>query len=752
MPPGASTLDDAGLPLPASNQRAVRLGLAVVGLGLVSGLATYLILTGLTPITPRAEVVLAVLVVNGAMIVAMIALIAWQVHGLMRAWRERVPGARLHVRIVALFSIIAALPAILLAVAATITFSRSLDNWFSARTRQIVSSSLEVAQAYLDEHGQVIRTEIVSMARDIDSAAATVQGDDRQFRSLLLVQAGLRNLPAAFVINRDATPRVSAIMDDKITYAAPPPGVIQQASVGQVVLMTSPTTSRIAAVTRLEKIPGALLYVVRGVSPQVVSYVGQAQAGVDEYEQLRRRRGGLRFAHGLMYFAISTTALLAAIWVGLWFASRFVAPIRRLIFAATEVSKGNLAVELPIRKGEGDLRRLSQTFNTMTSELKSQRDELVSANDQLLERRLFMEAVLSGVSAGVLGVDGDGTITLANRSAERLLGRGEGELAGRTLADAMPELVAAADASEEAAGKARRQRQVNVAVNGEERTFAVRVTQAEAATGGHGTVVTFDDITELVSAQRTAAWADVARRIAHEIKNPLTPIQLSAERIRRKYDKVITEDREVFDKCTETIIRQVGDVARMVDEFSSFARMPKPQMEDFDLRVAVRDSVTLFQMGTRDVAFTLDMPKEPLVMSIDRRLITQAVTNLVKNAAEACQQHAEGPDREEGYKGRVETIVARRGEEAVIEVIDNGVGLARQNRARLLEPYVTTKAKGTGLGLAIVQKVVEQHGGTLVLEDAPPGEGRTRGALVRITMPVRRGEAATQDRKADAAA
>ncbi|MGH6814539.1 MAG: sensor histidine kinase, partial [Hyphomicrobiaceae bacterium] len=424
----------------------------------------------------------------------------------------------------------------------------------------------------------------------------------------------------------------------------------------------------------------------------------------------------------------------------LWLAERFVAPIRRLIAGAQEVSKGNLQVELPIRRGEGDLRRLSQTFNTMTADLRSQRGALVTANEQLTERRRFTEAVLANVSAGVLGLDGDGRITIANRSAEKLLGSPAGGLTGKPLQEVVPEFDALPDA-DTAHGDGRAHAQVTRVVAGEIRTFAVTVTRERSDDREGSAVVTFDDITELVAAQRSSAWADVARRIAHEIKNPLTPIQLSAERIRRKYTNAIKpEDREVLEKCTATIIRQVGDVTRMVDEFSAFARMPKPQMETLDVREVVREALTLFQMSTSDIAFEMTAPDEAILVLLDRRLISQAIANLVKNAAEAIQQAAEKAGKGSNYKGHVDVRIARVGDRVLIDVIDNGIGLVRQNRSRLLEPYVTTKTKGTGLGLAIVQKIVEQHRGTIALEDAPPTPERSQGALVRIALAVRTGQ------------
>jgi two-component system nitrogen regulation sensor histidine kinase NtrY len=392
-------------------------------------------------------------------------------------------------------------------------------------------------------------------------------------------------------------------------------------------------------------------------------------------------------------------------------------------------------------------------FNAMTKELERQRTDLVTANAQLIERRRFMEAVLSGVSAGVIGLDRQKRITLASRSAEKLLALDGSKLIGRPLADAVPEFAPMLDGVDE--HKGRPQHQVTLIINGEERNFSVSMTHEEQGVEDYGSVLTFDDVTELVSAQRTSAWADVARRIAHEIKNPLTPIQLSAERLRRKYGRMITEDVETFERCTDTIIRQVGDVTRMVDEFSAFARTPKPQMEDHDIRDVVRAAVLDRQMTTTEITFDTKVGKDPVIVTCDRRLVGQAVSNLVKNAQEALQAWSENAGKEPGWRARIETVVRRIGDRAHIEVIDNGPGLPKHNRNRLLEPYVTTKGnKGTGLGLAIVLKSVEQHGGTLSLEDAPPAPGRSHGALIRISLPLSKSpvEKSSQEQPETAAA
>ncbi len=742
--PNVPSVQVSGLPTPHARNRAFWIGLVVMVLSLISGLATYLILTNLTPIVPTGEVVLIVVLVNAVMILAMLSVIGWQMLGMWRAWRNKVAGSRLHIRIVALFSIIAALPAILLAIAATTSFARGLDSWFSSRPRQIIQNSVQVANAYLQEHGQTIRNDLVNMAKDLENAPSTVRTDARRLHAFLIGQAGLRDLSVVNIVDGNGDIAIKGVEADTIRFDRPPAAALQQAMDGQVPTMVSGETNRVAALVKLESHPGFMLYAARGVNPQVIGFMRATQARLDEYERLRRSRGPLTVLHGLMYSTTALTALLAAIWTGFWFAGRFVDPIGRIIGAAQEVSRGNLAVALPVIRGEGDLRRLSQTFNTMTTELRTQRDALVAVNDQLMERRQFMEAVLAGVSAGVLGLDENGHVTIANSSALRLLGMESRVLLEQPLAVAVPEFGALL-ASNGGEIKPWSQVEVKRLINGEERTFSVRLT-SQGVGPGEGAVLTFDDITELVSAQRTSAWGEVARRLAHEIKNPLTPIILSADRIRRKYGKVIVEDRETFDKLTATIERQAGDIKTMVDEFASFARIPKPVMEMHDLREAIQDGVILVREANPNITYQMTMPDDPVKASFDRRLITQSLNNLIKNATEAVEA-VDARTQPAGWRGRVEAILRVLPDRYEIEVLDNGAGLPKQHRTRLLEPYVTTKGnKGTGLGLSIVQKIVEQHGGALGLDDAPGG-----GALVRLTLPNRKPIQPAEPRKAAAA-
>jgi two-component system nitrogen regulation sensor histidine kinase NtrY len=453
----------------------------------------------------------------------------------------------------------------------------------------------------------------------------------------------------------------------------------------------------------------------------------ETQATVSDFTNLESRRFGVQLAFALMYTVIALAVLLSAAWLGLNFANRLVAPIRRLIGAANIVSTGNLYVQVPVLRSEGDLAQLGETFNRMTYELRTQRDDIVRARDLIDQRRRFTEAVLAGASAGVIGVDGQGCISILNRSAEKLVDRLESDVIGHPLSEILPELK---DIFTNAQLGIQRLVQGQVTINrrNRERNLSVRVTTEQSPDSERGYVITLDDITELVTAQRTSAWADIARRIAHEIKNPLTPIQLSAERLRRKYGKSITDDPAVFYQCTDTIVRQVDDIKRMVDEFSKFARMPKAVIAAEDVADTVRQVVFLMRVGNDDVDIDLELAEDPMPARFDRRLISQGLTNIIKNASEAI---AAVPQTVRG-RGRIRVIAAREGNDIIIDVIDNGIGLPKENRNRLLEPYVTTREKGTGLGLAIVGRILEEHGGGIELRDASekfPGE---RGAWMRL--------------------
>jgi len=705
------------------------LGPLAVGLALLSAAVTFLVLTCLTPVLPTHEVVVTVLLVNVATVLILLAIIIREVLLIIQARRRGRAGARLHVRIVGLFSVIAAVPAILVAIVASITLDRGLDRWFSSRTQALIANSLTVAEVYFREHAAMIRSDIMAMAFDVGRAKPLFDQDRARFRQFLTNQAAGRSLPNVIMIRSDLS--VIERTDDQRAgqHEVPPPAAGALADVSdvepQVALLTEAKT--VAAVIKLHGYEDAYLYVARPVDPRVAEQLEATQASVAEYASLQERRLGVQVAFALMYTVIALIVLLSAVWIGLNFAKSLVAPIRRLIGAADQVSTGNLYVQVPVRPGEGDLAQLGETFNKMTHELRTQRDDLMRAHNLIDSRRRFTEAVLAGASAGVIGVDPDGRISILNRSAEKLIGTIEADALGRPLGEVVPEL--AALFTEARSGFQRLvQGQIMINRSSRDRNLSVRVTTEQSVAAQHGFVITLDDITELVSAQRTSAWADVARRIAHEIKNPLTPIQLSAERLRRKYGAAISEDKAVFEQCTDTIVRQVEDIKRMVDEFSRFARMPKPVMAAEDVADVVRQVVFLMRVGHADIDIEVDTPDAPMSAEFDRRLISQGLTNIIKNASEAI---AAVPAGELG-RGRIKVQVRRDGGDVIVDVFDNGIGLPKDNRNRLLEPYVTTREKGTGLGLAIVGRILEDHGGSIELNDLPEGMFGGRGAWARL--------------------
>jgi two-component system nitrogen regulation sensor histidine kinase NtrY len=706
-------------------------GVAVVVLSIVCGLATYLILTGLAPVKPNRELIAGLMAANLVLVALMAGMIGWQIWKLVQARSHGIAGAGLHIRLVGLFSLIAALPAIIVALFATVTLSRGLDTWFSDRTRSVVDSSVAVAQSYIRETAERIREDVVSISNDLNQQRQLFDTDQQAFVKRVATHAALRGLSAAYVMDRARKYLdVSVTAHSKIPFKPPSEEAFEKAEKGELVITAPGEDPFIRALIELTSYDGRYLYISRLVDTQVLRQLETARESKAEFDQMLNQRQGVQLTFALVYAGVALIFLLSAIWLGLWFADRLVEPIIALVNASRRVSEGDLEVKVPAHGGPGDLSTLGRTFNQMTDQLKSQRDDLMKVNYQLDERRRFTEAMLAGVSAGVIGVDPAGRIDLVNRSAMQLLGMPAGDLIDRLITDAVVPFASLVDqASVKPSGTA--EGQVSIMARGEERSLFVRVTTEASDHAKHGFVVTFDDITELVSAQRNSAWADIARRIAHEIKNPLTPIQLSAERLKRKYTKEIQTDPQIFEQCTDTIIRQVGDIGRMVDEFSSFARMPSAVLEKQDLAQVVKEATILQRVSAGDIHIDVDIPDRPVMLSIDRRLVTQAVTNLVKNAREAIEvRHKEDPHS----KGVIKVEIDETPSQVCINVTDNGVGLPVENRHRLTEPYMTTRDKGTGLGLAIVKRIMEEHGGRLVLQDAPSNGEKRRGALARLVF------------------
>lgn len=714
---------------------------AVVG-ALVTAAISFAILVGVTPIAPDETTTIALIVINALFVVFLIALIGRELHRIAVARRRGKAASRLHVRIVAMFSLIAVLPALLVAIIASITLDIGLDRWFEIRTKTIISSSLSIAEAYVRENARNLQGTTLSMANDLDNGRSLYGLDRTGFRDFLSRQAVGRALAHAALVRIDGSFLMQAQTRSDFDMPEPPAEALQRAEGGQPVLIEPSTSNIVGALIKLRQFDDTYLYTIRLVDPEVLRARQLVTANTSEYRGLESNRRTTQVAFGLLYLGLTLIIVLSAIWTGIAVADRLVRPIRQLIGAADEVATGNLDVSVPVRPSDGDVASLGDTFNKMLLELKSQRNEILHAKDLVDERRRFSEAVLAGVTAGVIGVDSGGTISIVNRSAETMLALPAGQSVGQNLSTLLPHVGRVYEIGRRS-GRPVYREQVTFYRAGAERTFNVQVTieEDDDAKEEKSYVVTIDDITDLVQAQRSSAWADVARRIAHEIKNPLTPIQLSAERIRRRYGKVITEDREVFDQCTDTIIRQVEDIGRMVDEFSAFARMPKPEMKLIDVREALREASFLVEVSRSDIKFERDFGNAPLKGTFDSRLMAQAFGNVIKNAAEAI----DAIGKEIGDTGSIRIRSSMEGKMIRVDVVDNGKGLPRENRQRLLEPYMTTREKGTGLGLAIVKKIIEDHGGRLELHDAPADFDGGRGAMISMFLPAYSSSGAAMD-------
>ena len=709
-----------------------KLAIVLAVAAVASGVATYAALSGSSPFGPDPRTVLVLLLINLILLLTLGAIVARR---LVELWIERRRGAAgslLHSRMVAMFSLVAVTPAIIIAVFAALFFNFGIEGWFSERVRTALSSSSAVAEAYLEEHKNVIRADILAMASDLNRAAPLVTGNRLRFDQLISTQAGFRSLPEAVVIDRTGQVLARSRLSFGLEFEQVPTTILNEAVGGEVVMFTSRSDDRLRAVVRLDGFIDAYLFVGRFTDPRVIGHVERNRQAKAAYDRLEGERSSIQITFALIFIVVSVLLLLVAVWLGLSLATRLVRPIGDLIAAAEKVRAGNLEARVPEQRGDDEIGELSRAFNRMTTQLGGQRAELVEANRQLDDRRRFTETVLSGVSAGVIGLDTGGHIDLPNRSAAVLLDTPAEALIGHRLVEVVPEMN---DLVEEARHNPNRlvQGEVNLERDGGVRNLLVRVASERSEGEMTGFVVTFDDITDLVVAQRTAAWADVARRIAHEIKNPLTPIQLSAERLKRKYLKEVKSDPDIFSQCTDTIIRHAVEIGGMVDEFSSFARMPAPVFKMEDLTEIAKRSQFLQQLSHSEIEYREEFPGQPVMLRCDARQISQVLTNLFQNSADAIggREDGNGPSLP---PGRIEFSIQQQNGTVVLKVEDNGCGLPEGLRDRLTEPYVTTREKGTGLGLAIVKKIIDDHGGRLMLDERPGG-----GTSVQILFAARRG-------------
>ena len=703
---------------------ANKLALLLTVAALAAGVATYAALTESPALGGDADTVNLLLNLDLAILLLLSLVIGRRILRLWLRRRRGIAGSRLHAQLVALFSVLAVTPAIIVAAFSALVFYLGVQSWFSERVSTAINESLSVAQAYLAEHQQTLRADALSMANDLNREMPRLVDDSPFFNQMVSTQAILRGLSEALIFDRSGRTLARSNLTFTLQFEQISDNLLEQARQGDVVLLTNEADDRVRALIQLDRFVDTYLLIGRLVEPQVIGHMVRSQGAVAEYQQLESRRSTIQITFTLIYAVVAVLLMLVAVWIGLVFADTLVTPIGALIGVAERVRAGDLTARVEAPMKDDELGKLSRAFNRMTSQLESQQRELIEANRQLDLRRRFTETVLSGVSAGVLGLDENTRINLPNRSATELLGLGLEALAGQKLTDVVPELSALMAQSRRRPTKLA-EGQVIIQRGTVRRTLLVRIAPERVQGEVRGYVVTFDDVSELLSAQRKAAWADVARRIAHEMKNPLTPIQLSAERLKRKYLKQIESDPETFVTCTDTIIRQVGDIGRMVDEFSSFARMPAPVIQTEDIANIVEQAVFLQRNAHHRIEFVISAPAERPMVPCDARLVSQALTNLLQNAVDAIAGAHEGTGGRKP-KGRIDVGLAVDDQSTIVTVEDNGPGLPGEDRDRLTEPYVTTRSRGTGLGLAIVKKIMEDHGGRLLLADRDGGGARVQ--------------------------
>ena len=717
---GATSREPAALLAMASQSGPIQAGVFVVSVGLTF-LALFFAVSGPELISPASVWVTLLLAVNFGLIVFLAVGVGRRIGGLLRARAQVAAGARLHMRLVVQFALAAGLPAILIAVFSALTIGRGVQAWFSGQVRGGVEAIRGFGDDEIARSAEAVRVEVVAMAADLDAAAAQFRSDPQTYARYVQTQAERRDFVAAYLLTGAGT-TILQIEQQGLAPARRTPGEREFETARTDVAYSIDADAVVRATFRLAAFDDTFLRVVRLPDPRQAQLLKQANDAQLAYRLIEERQGTLVVLFALAYIETILLVMIGAAWLGLVSANRIAVPIGELAAAAERVRAGDLSVRVAPDTKVEEIGALSTTFNAMTGELASQRSALEDAREQAEARSAFIRTVLEGVSAGVVSLDPDGAIRAANGSAARLLQVAPETLQRDGLLAVAPEfadVVARARTGQPASA------QVDHMVGADARSFDVR-----AATAGGELVVTFDDVSSLLTAQRQAAWKDVARRIAHEIKNPLTPIQLSAERLRRKYADTVPGDRDTFVRMTDTIVRQVADIGRMVDEFSAFARMPAPRIAPADVGEVLRQAMFAQRIASPDVEVLADTPLEPVMVSMDQRLIAQAFLNILKNAAEsiAGRRAADGADA----PGLIHAAMDLKAATIEIAIEDTGLGFPAENRLRLLEPYMTTRAKGTGLGLAIVARVFEEHGGHIELLDRTDG---ARGARVVLVLP-----------------
>lgn len=686
---------------------------------ILSGIATYSALTETPEATDR---VFWLINLDLGLFLILSVFIARQITRIWARRKEGLAGSQLHVRLVFIFGLLTAVPAILMTVFSVSFFYFGVQGWFSSRVSTAVNESIAVAEAYLDEHQQTMRADVLAMANDLNRASFELADNPKAMEGFVQTQSQLRNLSEAIVFNSSGKVMARSRLAFTLEFDPIPEKLLNQARAGEIVMLISDqpqSQDRVRALVKLDQYIDTFLLVGRLVDSKVIAHLNNARDAVQGYSELEGRRSSFQISIMFMFVAVALLLMLLSIWLGLVFAGQLAGPISNLIKASERVRSGDLTARVDNVNTKDEIGTLGLSFNNMTAQLESQREELIQVNRLINERRQFMEAVLASASSGIIGVDGQGDIALVNPAAAKLFGYSHADLSGKKLSDISQEF---ADLLEKKSKKIKTHEIDYRTPEGQHRIFSARVTgnQEDENNGIHSNIIiTFDDVSPLLEAQRKAAWSDVARRIAHEIKNPLTPIQLSADRLTRKYLPQIENDPETFKKCTDTIVRQVEQIGRMVDEFSDFARMPEAEKHDANIRALVTDVVALQQQAYTDIKFSVSAD-EKIIANCDSGQITQVLNNLLQNAVDAIIENK--------GQGHIDVKLASEDEYVKIIIKDDGPGLPKDVLPRLTEPYVTTRKKGTGLGLAIVKKILDDHNGSLELEN----NSNESGAIVTL--------------------
>ncbi|WP_458790551.1 sensor histidine kinase NtrY-like [Yoonia sp. MH D7] len=714
-------------------QNATVLGLVL--LGPVLAVLTYVVLGPLVQ-SSTSPFLRLVLLADLIYVMVVASLVMQRVASMIAARRAKSAGSQLHLRLTGVFALLALTPTVLVALFAMLSLNVGLEGWFSERVRTVLSTSLTTAQAYEREERQELTRDGQALAAYLNTERLrNFFMDDGDVRlAIAQVQNQIdRGLTETYFISGTGEIMTRGAGSYDFDYEQPRPADFVAATAKTTHIIEDANNNEFRALIAMPQFHDRFVYVTRTVNGEILSLLDQTTETVALYEQLENDRGRLLFNFGLIYLGFAVILILAAIWLGLWFAEGLSRPVGRLVTASQRVGAGDLDVRVIEDVGEDEISQLGMYFNQMTTQLKVQRDELLDTNRQIERRRRLFDSVLGSVTSGVVGLDARGRVDFANRSAQGLLAVGEAQ-ESVAIAVAVPEFGALFEAMRKD-GREVAQEQINLIRDGSQESLLVRMSTRRNAEGTlEGYVVAFDDVTDLVSAQRMAAWGDVARRIAHEIKNPLTPIQLSAERIKRKFSKEVAES-DKLEQMTDVIVRQTNDLRRIVDEFSKFARMPEPKLLPADLVTLVGNAVTLQEAGQPDVTFFVALPEKGACVDVDETMISQALINLIKNAGEATETYREKEDAP-NYHPEIRIEMAYSDCTATLTISDNGIGLPH-DRARLFEPYVTTRSSGTGLGLPIVKKIIEEHGGTLTLKDAADFHGTGHiGAMAEIKLPL----------------